>query len=62
MKGVEILINQETWENALKESNIPLDTPIEDLRVTRYWTKSRNIILRVKHIKDIPEDELEMII
>lgn len=58
MKGVYIPLDQETWENALKESNIPIDTPIEKLRIKRYMTKSRNILLRVKHIDKIPEDEL----
>lgn len=58
MKGAYIPIDQDTWETALRESNIPLDTPVDELRVKRYCTKSRNIIIRVKHVKDIPEDEL----
>ena len=57
MKGVIIQLDQETWETALKHSNIPTDTPLEDLRITRYCTKSRNIILRVKHIDKIPIED-----
>ena len=59
MKGVLAPLDQETWETALRESNIPVDTPLDDLRITRYCTKSRNIIIRVKHVNDIPEEELE---
>lgn len=60
MKGVLVPLDQETWGTALKHSNIPLDTPLDQLRVTRYCTKSRNIILRVKHIDKIKPEELEM--
>lgn len=48
-----IFINQEVWEDVLKHSKIPIDTPLDDLRYTRYATKSRNIIVRVKHIDKI---------
>lgn len=57
MKGVEIYLDQETWEMTLKNSNIPTDTPLDNLRVTRYFTKSRNIIIRVKHIDKIPIED-----
>ena len=58
MKGVEVQIDQETWENALTQSGIPLDTPLEEIRVTRYMTRSRNILLRVQHISKIPKEDL----
>ena len=60
MKGVMLYINQEVWEDILKHCKIPIDTPLDDLRYTRYATKSRNIIVRVKHIDKIQKDELEM--
>lgn len=52
-----LFINQEVWEYVLKQSKIPIDTPLDDLRYTRYATKSRNIIVRVKHIDKISIDE-----
>lgn len=57
MKGVMVFINQEVWEDTLKHCNIPIDTPLDDLRYTRYSTKSRNIILRIKHIDKIPIED-----
>lgn len=35
----------------------PSLTGRDDLRITRYYTKSRNIIIRVKHIDKIPVEE-----
>ena len=55
MKGVELQIDGESWEHMLKHSKIPEDTPIEQLRVRRYPTKSGTIILR---ISKVPEEEL----
>ena len=56
-KGVMIFIDQEKWEYVLKQSKIPIDTPLDDLRYTRYATKSRNLIVRVKHIDKIPIED-----
>lgn len=49
-KGVNLYIDQVTWERTLENANIPIDTPLSKIRVKRYYTKY-DIILRVKRIK-----------
>lgn len=47
MKGVVIPIDAETWEYTLTRANIPLDTPVSQLRIRRYGASGGRIILKV---------------
>lgn len=52
MKGVYIPIDMETWEYVLRQSGIPIDTPLSKLNIRRYATKDLRIILKVSLVKE----------
>jgi len=51
MTGVDIQIDGETWTDTLRKAEIPLDTPLDELRIKRYPCKGGRIILKVKRIQ-----------
>ena len=48
--GVRVYIDKETWETLLMERGIPLDTPLENIRLRRYQT-TNNLILTAKAVE-----------
>ncbi len=47
MRGVMIPIDADTWEYCLKHAGIPLDTPLETIKIRRYATKGNRIIIKI---------------
>lgn len=50
MTGVNIPIDGETWNYTLEHAGIPIDTPLNQLKVRRYATKGGRIILKVMRV------------
>lgn len=51
MAGVDIRIDGETWNYTLENAGIPIDTPLDQLKVRRYATKGGRIILKVQRVR-----------
>lgn len=47
MRGVRVVIDQDTWEYVLQQAKIPKDTPLGKLKLRRYRSKAGAIILKV---------------
>jgi hypothetical protein len=47
MKGVMIPIDQETWERTLQMAGIPVNTPLDRLRIKRFAGKTKTILLKL---------------
>jgi hypothetical protein len=52
MRGVMISIDQETWERTLQMAGIPVNTPLDKLRVKRFAGKTKTILLKVSLIPE----------
>lgn len=47
MTGVNVTIDGETWQYVLNHAGIPIDTPLSQIKIRRYATKGKRIILKI---------------
>lgn len=62
MTGVNISIDGDTWEYVLNHAKIPIDTPLTNIRIRRYRSKHKCIILKisVEPCKNQSKDNIDM--
>lgn len=47
MTGVNVTIDGETWQYVLNHAGIPINTPLSQIKIRRYATKGKRIILKI---------------